>query len=82
MEQGDDGDPPRGGSGLEDGGAGEDAAGWGWRRRVRGRERPARAAVPAEARQSAVQAVDAEAVREGAAQRRGEDGDGLPVQVL
>ena len=49
---------------------------------VRRRERPACVAVPAEARLAELQAVDAEAVREGAAPRRGEDGHGIPVQVL
>lgn len=75
-------DPAAGRTRLEDGGNGEDAAGWIPAGEMTRRGRAAETAVPAEAREPGVPSVDAEAVREGAAQRSGEDGNGVPVQVV
>lgn len=42
----------------------------------------ATSALPAETRLAELQTLDTEAVREGASSRSGEDGHGLPIQVL
>lgn len=60
-------DPTAGRTRLEDGGKGEDAAGWIPAGKLTSRGRAAETAVPAEAREPRVPSVDAEIVREGAA---------------
>lgn len=75
-------DSAGGGTGLEDGGNGENAIGWIPAGEMTRRGRTEETPVSAEARECGVPSVDAEAVREGAASWGGEDGNWVSIQMV